>query len=396
MRSEGQPKAELLGRIPGVELRVVIPHRWNHYGRDDRPGEPPPVGAGFDCDMLRVYFRWIKPVGWYLHWYPRLADTIREFQPHVIDLWEEPWGAVSAQTVWLRNRLCPKARIITETEQNICKLLPFPFERFRSYTLRNADYAVARNREAAEVMRTKGFRGPVEVVPNAVDPDLFHPLSERDRDAARRELGFDGFIAGYIGRLVPEKGLPDMIDALVHCPPSVRMLFLGNGPTRDELQRRAAAAGVLDRVIFLAAKPLHELPRIMSAIDALVLPSHTTPQWKEQFGRVIIEAHSCHTPVVGSDSGAIPDVVDKGGLIFPEGNFKALAAALARLAADPSEARRLGNIGREQVERSYTWRRVAERMAAIYFRVAGSAPPVAADRVTVEQPNLSRDMAIAE
>ena len=396
MRTEGQPKAQLLGRMPGVELRVVIPHYWNHYGRDDRPGEPPAAGASFECDLKRVCLRWLGPVGWYLHWYPGLGDTIGKFQPDVIDIWEEPWGAVSAHTVWLRNQLCPHARIVTETEQNICKSLPFPFERFRSYTLRNADYAVARNEEAAGVLRTKGFKGPVEVVPNAVDADLFHPLAETDREAARRELGFEGFVAGYVGRLVPEKGLTDAIDALAHCPPGVRIMFLGNGPTRQELEQRAAAAGVSQRVMFLAARPLGELPRIMSAMDALVLPSRTTPQWKEQFGRVIIEAQACHTPVVGSDSGAIPDVVGMGGTIFPEGDVKALAAALTRLAADPAEVRRLGAIGREQVERSYTWRRVAERMAAIYSKVVGNGHASGYDRLETRQSEISHGMAIAK
>jgi glycosyltransferase involved in cell wall biosynthesis len=394
-RTEGQPKAELLGRVPGVDLRVVIPHRWNHYGRDDRPGELPPTGASFECDVKRVWFRWFKPVGWHLHLYPGLGNTIREFRPDVIDLWEEPWGAVSAQTVWLRNRYCPHARLVTETEQNIYKTLPFPFERLRSYTLRNADYAVARNEEAATVLRRKGFTGPVEVVPNAVDAELFHALADDQRESARRELGFDGFVAGYIGRLVPEKGLTDMIDALPLCPPGVRLMFLGSGPMREALQRRAAAVGVSQRVMFLPARPLQELPKVMSAMDALVLPSRTTPQWKEQFGRVIIEAHACRTPVVGSGSGAIPQVVGQGGAIFPEGNSKELAAALTRLAADPAEARRLGAAGREQVERLYTWGRVAERMATIYSKVLGNG--VAVDtRIVAARSSIAHDMAIAK
>jgi glycosyltransferase involved in cell wall biosynthesis len=395
-RTEGQPKAELLGRMSGVDLRVVIPHRWNHYGRDDRPGELPPDGASFECDMKKVWFRWFKPVGWHLHWYPDLGTTIREFRPDVIDLWEEPWGVVSAHTVWLRNRHCPHARIVTETEQNIYKDLPFPFERFRSYTLRNADYAVARNEEAASVLRRKGFTRPVEVVPNAVDADLFHPLADDQRELARRELGFEGFVAGYIGRLVPEKGLTDMIDALSHCPPSVKVMFLGSGPMREELERRAEEAGVSKRVMFLAARPLQELPKVMSAMDALVLPSRTTPQWKEQFGRVIIEAHACRTPVVGSDSGAIPSVVGQGGAIFPEASFRELAATLTRLNADPAEARRLGAVGREQVERLYTWGRVAERMASIYSKVAGNGPVAVDTRIVAERPSIAHDMAIAK
>ena len=134
-----------------------------------------------------------------------------EFQPDIIDLWEEPWGLVSAQVCRLRNRLLPSTMILSETEQNIDKRLPFPFEQIRKYTLRNADYAVGRNEAALEVLRAKGYAGPAEVVPNAVDAELFHPM---DREECRRALGLTGFVAGYVGRLVPEKGLMEMIEAL--------------------------------------------------------------------------------------------------------------------------------------------------------------------------------------
>ena len=377
LRTEGQPKAEQIGRIPGLDLRVVIPHRWNHYGRDDRPAEPPLPGASFEVDVKRVRLRWAGPFTWHMHWYPGLAKAIRDFQPEVIDIWEEPWGLVSAHAVWLRNRILPSARIVTETEQNIFKKLPPPFEQFRSYTLKNSDRAVARSDEAAEVLRKKGFSRPVEVVPNAVDDGMFHPPSPQEREALRRELGFTGFTAGYIGRLVPEKGLTDFIDALPFCPPEVNAIFVGSGPTLEELQQQAARLNVSHRVRFLGALPLPELPRIMGAMDTLVLPSRTTPQWKEQFGRVIIEAHACNTPTIGSDSGAIPSVVGGGGLIFPEGDSKELAAALKTLAADPAHARRLGEIGRQQVERQFTCTCVARQMAAIYERALNRPSTIA-------------------
>ena len=205
-------------------------------------------------------------------------------------------------------------------------------------------------------------------------------MTPEQRQSARRDLGFDGFVAGYIGRLVPEKGLTDLIDALSLCPPDMKAILVGSGPSREELECRAAGLGLTDRVVFMGTRPLTELPRIMGAIDALVLPSRTTPQWKEQFGRVIIEAHACDTPVVGSDSGAIPSVIGSGGLVYPEGNPKALAEALRRLYDEPVEAGRLGAIGREQVDRQYTCQRVAERMGTIYANMLGGNTPTESSR----------------
>jgi glycosyltransferase involved in cell wall biosynthesis len=107
----------------------------------------------------------------------------------------------------------------------------------------------------------------------------------------------------------------------------------------------------------------------MNGIDALVLPSRTVPTWKEQFGRVIIEAHACGTPVIGSDSGAIPEVVGEGGVIFAEGNVAQLAETIASLAASPELIHKLGHTGKEQVHERYTWQKVAEQMYNVYQSV---------------------------
>lgn len=371
-RTEGQPKAHCLARLPDVQLRVLVPDRWLNYGAW-RPAEPP-LNPSFTFTAGRVRFPWVGPAQFYLHYYPRLAALLREFKPDIIDLWEEPWGLVSVHACSLRRRLLPTARIVSETEQNTNKHLPFPFEEFRRKTLRQADFAVGRNQEAIDILRRKGYTGPARVVPNAVDSDLFRPL---DRAAARRALGFSGFVVGYVGRLVAEKGLMDLVDALPACPANTCLVLVGSGDQHQPLLDRAAALDCADRVQILPGRPLDQLPQLMNALDVLVLPSRTTARWKEQFGRVIIEAGACQTPVIGSDSGAIPEVVGTAGLIFPEGQPLALAASIQHLHGDPKLCRDLGLQGRAQVEARYTWQRVAEQMHAIYRQVLGSSTPPA-------------------
>ena len=157
-----------------------------------------------------------------------------------------------------------------------------------------------------------------------------------------------------------------MIEALPLCPDDVQMVFVGSGPLKEEIERRAAGLNKSKQVHFLPAQPLEALPQIMNAFDALVLASRTTPRWKEQFGRVIIEAHACGVPVIGSDSGAIPEVVGKGGLIVQERNPVALSVAIRQLHLDANKKNTLGLIGRSQVEENYTWDRVARQMHKIY------------------------------
>ena len=150
------------------------------------------------------------------------------------------------------------------------------------------------------------------------------------------------------------------------------MVFAGAGEFRAALERQAQELGRSAQVRFLPARSIEELPQVMNALDALILPSWTVPSWKEQFGRVIIEAQACETPVIGSDSGAIPEIIAEGGIIFPERNPAALAKAIAHLKANPDQTRRMGRTGRLQVERNFTWRRVAEQMRDIYLNCMDS------------------------
>jgi glycosyltransferase involved in cell wall biosynthesis len=371
--TEGQPKARCLARIPDVELRVLVPHRWRHYGRWRLPEIP--TNPEYEYQVGRVRLPWAGPAQFYLHHYPELPQILSEFQPDIVDIWEEPWSMVSAQACRLRNRLCPRAKVICETEQNVKKTLPFPFEPLRRYSLRNADFVVARNADAVQVVRAKGYRGESEIVPNAVDAELFQPL---DRQACRQRHALDGFVAVYVGRLVEMKGLMDILDALPLCPKGTRILFVGSGPLQSQLERRVRELAVQSQVRFIPEMPLHKLPEVMNAADVLLLVSRTTKRQVEQFGRVIIEAHACATPVIGSSSGAIPSVVQDGGLVVPERDPAALAAAITYLQSNPDKAREMGLIGRRQVESKYTWERVAERMVDIYRRVlAVSASPIA-------------------
>ncbi|MDD5351431.1 MAG: glycosyltransferase [Chthoniobacteraceae bacterium] len=362
--TEGQPKAAAIAARLDGELLVLAPDRWKHYGTW-RHAEPP-RSAGYVYIAAKPALPWTGPAQSYLHFYPRLAQLLQHFRPDVIDIWEEPWSLVSAQACRLRNRLLPRARIISETEQNLAKAYPPPFNWLRAYTLRHADFAVARSREALDVLHTQGYSGPASVIPNAVDPALFRPM---DRAACREALGMEGFVIGYAGRIVEQKGLMELVNALPLLPACVHLSFAGSGEYTGALQARLRELRLEARARFLPSQPLQALSRWMNAIDLLALPSRTTPRWKEQFGRVIIEAHACGTPVAGSDSGAIPGVVGQGGVIFPERNAPALAAAVVPLCLDPDRCRTLGAEGRRQILAHYTWSKVGERMHRIYQHV---------------------------
>jgi glycosyltransferase involved in cell wall biosynthesis len=175
-----------------------------------------------------------------------------------------------------------------------------------------------------------------------------------------------------VGRLVPEKGIADLLAAVALLPETMRLLIVGSGSHADALHAHATQLGIAARITWHAPVPTHAMPGIMQQCDALVLPSRTTANWKEQFGRVLVEAMACGVPVVGSSSGEIPHVVGDGGLIYAEGDTHALAAQLTVLLQDAPRYAAISAQARQRVLTHYTQQALAQRYAAIYRELNAS------------------------
>ena len=236
-----------------------------------------------------------------------------------------------------------------------------------SHVLRRADAAIFGSAGAREVWRAKGYRGRDAVIPQfGIDPGLF-PMRAED---LRIETGFS---VGFVGRLVREKGVDVLLNALAELPEAVHLTVIGAGPERAALGQLAARLGISERVVFGPWLPSTEIPGRLRRLDALVLPSRTTPYWKEQFGRVLLEAMASGTPVVGADCGEIGNVIGAAGLLFPEGDYAALAAALGRLLEDSALRQRFANNGRERVMANFTQAQVAAETVSFYRQMASAA-----------------------
>jgi glycosyltransferase involved in cell wall biosynthesis len=370
----GRMRYEALSRQAGLELTLVVPDRWREYGVTYR-AEPQ---AG-DVKVVAAPVRWLEagPAKWYLHHYKSLSQILREARPDVIHLWEEPWSFVAWQALRLRDRLLPDAALVLETDQNILRRLPPPFEQIRRLTLRHTDLLVARQAEAEAVSRACGFTGAARYVGYGVDPKIFYPKSTSQLVESRpRQV----LTLGYVGRIVRAKGIFDILDALAATSGDVQFTLMGTGPDLAEFEARSHALGLSGRVRVVDPQPPAQVADLMRSIDALLLMSRTTKSWKEQFGRVIIEAQACGTPVIGSSSGAIPEVVCAGGWIIPEGDVAALAGLFARLRRDRAEQGGVlrngaGALGLANVARRYTYAKVGEQLLDAYRTAAAVRVP---------------------
>jgi glycosyltransferase involved in cell wall biosynthesis len=305
------------------------------------------------------------PLHLYKDW---LLKLLRSEQPDAIYMHHEPYGLATFQ-VFLANSLSVRCPIGFYAAQNIGKSYPLPIRLMESAILKRASFCFPVTEGALSILRAKGYKGVAEVLPLAIDRNVYRPMPEWAlKKRAELELGASDFVVGYLGRLVEEKGIGTLLRALEnikekkwHC------VLAGSGPYEKSLRSLAAELGIQDKVLFVGYVPHQEAPGWLSLFDVLMLPSETRSHWKEQFGRVITEANACGTPVIGSDSGEIPNVIRNigGGLVFPEGNVDAMVVAIVRIMNDPRYREQLAQVGAASVREKYDQAHLAARFASV-------------------------------
>lgn len=341
----------------GVELLTVVPPLW----KDER-GVTPLERAYIDGYDLRVSKIWLNG-NFHLHFYPDLPRILREFRPQIVHIDEEPYNLATWHALYHARRV--NAKTLFFSWQNIARAYPPPFAWGERWTLNQSDYALMGTQSAADVWREKGYTGDYAVVPQfGTDVDLFHP---NDNPAPRP------FTVGYVGRLVEEKGVHLLLDALAALGGEWQARIVGSGPQRAALQQQAVALGIDARVVWVDSVPSVEMPAQFHALDVLALPSLTRSNWKEQFGRVLVEAMASGVAAVGSDSGAIPDVIGNAGVIIPEGDTAALTDALHQLRDNHTQRQAYQQAGRERVQAHFTHEQVAAATVQAYQQVMSYA-----------------------
>ena len=352
-----QRKLEEIARFPDVELMVAVPPAWRDGDRV----------AQLERVHTEEYKLVVEPVAFngnfHLHFYPHLKQRLRAFAPDILHIDEEPYNFATFHALRLAKKF--GVRALWFTWQNLNRRYPLPFRLIERYNLRRADYGIAGSDGAAAVWREKGYTGPLVTIPQfGVDPTVFAPPQGR-RDPGR------SFVIGYVGRLVAEKGVALLLEAIAGVSGPYRLIILGAGPELGRLEELARRLGLEERVIFEGWLASPRMPDFYRGLDALVLPSRSQSNWIEQFGRVLIEAMACGVPVIGSDCGEIPQVVGDAGMIFPEGDAAALRECLVRLMRDPDLWTDLSRRGRERVLARFTQAQVAARTVAVYREMMG-------------------------
>ncbi|MEL7069265.1 MAG: hormogonium polysaccharide biosynthesis glycosyltransferase HpsO [Cyanobacteria bacterium J06555_13] len=362
---------------PNVEVTAVVPKRWTPGGVQSKKIETQPRDEG--------RFR-VVPVANFsennqglLSFGSEIVTLLRQFRPDVIQMEQGAKSLGYAELISLNRLLRINAKNVFFTWWNLPYEVTFPLSLLEGYNLRHTDGLIVGNQDGADILKEHGYHGPVCVMPQlGVDERLFRPQQQPEL-MTKHDIGTDDFVVGFVGRFVPEKGLITLFNALGKLSQqslsrSWKLLLLGRGELKEQLQQLATDLGIAKRIIWIESVPHADVPRYINLMDTLILPSETTYQfktlsavgWKEQFGHVIIEAMACRVPVIGSDSGEIPHVIQQDGLVFPEGDADALCEKIGLLINQPDTQHELAEKGYQRAMREYTNRALATKQLDFY------------------------------
>lgn len=372
-----QDKFRHLAQFPNIQLTVIIPEAYKE-GSTLVPGFE---GTGeYDVVKLPLFFG--KSGKQNAHFYHSLLPTLRRLQPDILHLEEEPESLVTVQGIHCAQKLSPRPKTIVYTWRNIVKTHKewprtkaqrYVYPLAERYVLRHADVVVAGNHEVVDICRTSmGCTHPMYIIPHGVNPDTYYKLPADP--VLKQQLGLRGTVIGFIGRMLHMKGVESLIRAYAQTlasHPDSTLLLLGSGPDQPRFEDIATQLGIRDRIVFHNFVPVAEVVRYINLMDMMVLPSLTVPDWKEQLGRVLLEAMACEVPLIGSSSGEIPHVIADTGLVFPEGDVEALSAAMLRYLHSPELRQQCAVAGKQRLIEEYSNQQVARKMYAMYKEILG-------------------------
>lgn len=371
----------------GVEVEVISPHDFGYNYSESRdairihrfPYFYPPkyqrlcYGAGILQNIKRDVLARIQLPSFVITNVLYSLWMIKKRHFDVIHAhWSLPQGLVGI--------LCKKlfkVPCITTIHGSDMYGLKFPLLRLlNAKVIKYSDVCTANSKATARVAcETYGTKN-IEIIPVGVD-DTFFFKRTRNADAIKRELGIDGRVVLFIGRLIDLKGVDYLIKAtpevLKRCP-DINVLLVGSGPQKEYLMNLSKDLGVENRVVFIDKVPQDEILKFYAIASVFVLPSIVNARGEtEGLGVVLLEAMASGVPVIGSNVGGIPDIITDGetGLLARQKDHNDLAKKIVILLSDEELRKNVTENALRCVKRNFSWEVIADRFVRIYEDLIG-------------------------
>jgi glycosyltransferase involved in cell wall biosynthesis len=356
---------------PDLQIRLVVPHDVPHVFMTYTPADDVPVPP--DCvsiipavwnrsHMTRV----LKP--------NRLAAVLRTFDPDHIHIEEDPHSFVGVETAFLAQLVAHRATISFFIWDNLARVPRFPLNLAKAlltrYSFARCAMVVCGNLEAQDLLhRVKAFKRRSVVLPQVgLDPaEYLRPSPAGLAESLGKRA--DTPLIGFLGRLVPEKGITLLLDALSRLMTlRWKVLVIGNGRLKAVLETEWRER-LGDRLMLLDAVPHDAVSQYLRCLDVFVAPSYAIPIWKEQFGLTLAQAMMAGVACIGSSSGAIPEVLGPGGLLVKENDPRELAAALEQMLQSAELRKTFGDAARAFAMERYSNTAVASGYLAAFHNL---------------------------
>ncbi len=285
-----------------------------------------------------------------------VSAALEKFSPDVIVCGGYNYVASWQSAVWAKRRHVPFLLWAESTvrDQRSGGVL---LESMKSAFMKYCDGFIVAGASSFEYLRSFGLpEANIYTAPNAVDTDLFAQIAAATRGNSafhRQDLGLPPRFVLFVGRLIPDKGVFDLLRSYGDLDPGVReelsLVFVGDGMARRELEKQAANIypGRVDVAGFLQRQ---SLARCYALADMFILPTHTDP-----WGLVVNEAMACGLPIICANvAGCVPDLVKNGwnGITFPAEDTAALTDAMMKLSSDNELRCEMGQRGKERILRN--------------------------------------------
>jgi glycosyltransferase involved in cell wall biosynthesis len=355
-----QGKLNAIAQIDGIEVGLLAPSNWKALEWNRR------LELERSYPKIYIYAAPVLFAGrggahFYAPW--RIWQVLNDFQPDIVQVEEEVFSLCAFElAIW--TQLTDKKLVVFGWENMDRHLLRFR-RWVRQFVMNRASAVIAGNHEGADLLRQWGYTGAIAVMPQmGVDARLFAPQSAERHN---QELHI-----GFLGRLVAAKGIDILFAAVRELRQrgfNCRVILYGSGASEIDLRQEAEKQQIADLVTWKGAVRHEAAPMAIAQFDVLVLPSRTTPTWKEQFGHVLIEAMAMGVPVIGSNCGEIPHAIGRSDLIFQEEDAHGLAAILERLICEPNWRQEVERYCLTRVQQHYSHEQIAARSLEIWQKV---------------------------
>ncbi len=290
-----------------------------------------------------------------------LYKIIKEKKPDIVHLEAEAGSLISLHVSIIK--LIFRFKLVLFVWDNI-PCADWYYKSSTAFVYPFVNYLIAGSDQARVTAGRQGYNGAASVLPQlgietgrVTDAPSIDPWQDRM-----------GFRLGFVGRLKKKKGVHLLLKAMKEAPETL-LTIVGDGDDKEYFIKLATSLEIIDRVRFIGQVPHKEVVKYIKGFDVLILPSISTTRWKEQFGHVLIEAMAAGKPVIGSDSGVIPDVIGNVGILFKEGDTRELLKAINSLVNDKNLVSEYGERGLERAKQIYTDKGIAKKTMEIWTMV---------------------------